>query len=127
MAQELTARQRLFIQEFRVDHNAAAAAIRAGYSAQTAANIGSQLRQHPIVKPEIDRTIEEQEETIRSRIQTNDELVAEANATTGKVIRELARIAFADPRKIISWDEGGIKLNKSEDLADEDVAAIAEI
>jgi len=50
-----------------------------------------------VVGPEIEKTINNKEEEILADIKTNEEIVEDANATTGRVIRELARIAFADP------------------------------
>lgn len=41
---KLTNKQKLFVKEYLIDLNAAQAAIRAGYSKNTASDIGSQLR-----------------------------------------------------------------------------------
>ena len=43
MARELTTKQKVFVKEYIVDFNAAAAARRAGYSVKHADNIGNQL------------------------------------------------------------------------------------
>ena len=56
MARELTTKQKVFVKEYIVDFNAAAAARRAGYSAKTAYRIGAELLQ----KTHIEKKIEEE-------------------------------------------------------------------
>ena len=51
--QELTPKQRLFVEEFLVDLNAKQAAIRAGYSEKTATEIGSENLRKPHVSDAI--------------------------------------------------------------------------
>ena len=53
MANDLTDKQALFVLEYLVDLNATQAAIRAGYSAQTARKIGSEN----LTKPDIMQAI----------------------------------------------------------------------
>jgi phage terminase small subunit len=86
----LTPRQELFVAEYLVDFNATQAAARAGYSKKTAGKIGHEL----LKKPEI-------QTAIRSRL---DELTAEIEITQEKVLREYARVAFFDPRKLLNSD-----------------------
>jgi len=52
-----TERQRRFVTEYIIDGNAAAAALRAGYSKKTARHIGYQLLQKPHIQDEIDATL----------------------------------------------------------------------
>lgn len=52
-----TIKERLFIQEYPVDWNAAAAARRAGYSHKTAANIASELKHKPKIIDAITRLL----------------------------------------------------------------------
>lgn len=47
--------------------------------------------------------------------------------TADMVIRELARIAFADPLKVMDWSDDGISLKHSDDFSDDDAAIISEI
>lgn len=47
--------------------------------------------------------------------------------TPERVLREYARIAFADLRRIADWGPRGLVLKSPEDLNDADVAAISEI
>ena len=45
----LTAKQRRFVEEYSVDHNATKAAIRAGYSKRTARQVGSENLSKPVI------------------------------------------------------------------------------
>ena len=80
---KLTKKNEVFCEEYLIDLNATQAAIRAGYSVESAGSIGSEL----LKKPEI-----------RARIET---AMAERSKRTGinadRVLRELGRIAFVDP------------------------------
>jgi hypothetical protein len=57
---KLTDKQALFIAEYMVDKNATQAAIRAGYSEDTAGKIGSENLQKPDIQKEIERRINDQ-------------------------------------------------------------------
>src|SRR5689334_24256035 len=46
--------------------------------------------------------------------------------TADRVVLELARVAFGDPRRVMSWGPGGVKLRPSAELADEEAATVAE-
>ena len=50
----LTIRQEKFLREYLTDRNATAAAIRAGYSSNTASEAGSRLIRHPVIASKID-------------------------------------------------------------------------
>ncbi len=52
---------------------------------------------------------------------------ARLGITVEKVLREYARIAFADPRHLAGWDETGLHVVTSRELTDADVASIHEI
>lgn len=79
----LTDKQERFVQEYLVDLNATQAAIRAGYSPETAGAIGCENLKKPNIKARIDREMAE----ISARTGANQE----------RIIRELGEIAF-DPR-----------------------------
>lgn len=102
----LTAKQARFVEEYLVDLNATQAAIRAGYSAGTASAIGHEN----LNKPEIANAIAEAQATRSMRTQI----------TQDQVVRELARIGFADIRKVVSWTNGAIGFdeNEAEDSGD---------
>jgi phage terminase small subunit len=102
----LTAKQQRFVDEYLIDLNATQAAIRAGYSTKTAADIGRQLlRKTPVA------------EQIQS---AQAERAERTHITQDRVLQELARIAFFDPRKLFTNSGKPIDI---QDL-DEDVAAV---
>lgn len=98
-----------FVQEYLIDFNKTQAAIRAGYSPKSAGDIGSALSEKP---------------QIRARI---DELLAARSRRTGvnqdRVVRELARIAFASAPDFIDPKDASLRADALED----DKAAIASI
>ena len=109
----MNARQKRFVEEYLIDLNATQAAIRAGYSVKTAYSAGQRQLKKVEVKNAVDAALEKRRKA--------NEVTAE------KVIKELARIAFADPRKIFSWGPSGVTLLPSEDLTDDEAAAVAEV
>lgn len=104
----LTPKQTRFVAEYLIDLNAAAAARRAGYSARTADRTGHEnLR-----KPEVAAAVAAAQGGRAARVQV----------TADDVVRELKRIAFLDPREVMTWGgDGGVKFKPSADLP-EDVA-----
>lgn len=85
----LTPKQQRFADEYLIDLNATQAAIRAGYSRRTAEDIGRQLlRKTPVAE-----VIEEKRRALSIRTEI----------TQDRVLRELARIGFADMRKLLRW------------------------
>ena len=79
---KLTAKQIRFVDEYLVDFNATQAAIRAGYSEKTANTIGAQNLAKLSIQVEISR----RQKDLQRRTEVTQELV----------VKELARIAFAD-------------------------------
>jgi phage terminase small subunit len=106
---KLTPKQKAFCDEYLIDLNATQAAIRAGYSTDTAKEIGSENLTKPNIRAYIDKEI------------------AERSKRTGinqdRVIRELARIAFVNANDVINIDEATLKDNATQD----DTAAIASV
>jgi phage terminase small subunit len=106
--EKLEIKQQRFVDEYMVDLNATAACVRAGYSPASATNRGSLLLDNANIRACIDRRM------------------AEASRRTGvnadRVIRELARISFANPADAIA-DDGSI----SHDASEDDKAAIQSI
>ncbi len=105
----LTKKQKIFCDEYLIDLNATQAAIRAGYSVESAGSIGNEN----LKKPEIRACIEK--------------AMAERSKRTGinadRVLRELARIAFVNAADVINFDNATIAEGASED----DTAAIASV
>lgn len=109
----LTAKQARFVEEYLVDLNASAAARRAGYSERVSSVIGFEN----LTKPEIQAAIEA----------AKRERSARTGITADRVIAEIAKIAFADPRKVMTWGPGGVELKDSETLTDADAAIVSEV
>lgn len=109
----LTPKQLRFVEEYLVDLNASAAARRAGYSQNRADAIGYEN----LLKPDIQSAIE-----VAQR-----ERSARTGITADRVIAEIAKIAFADPRKVMTWGPGGVELFDSSSLTDADAAMISEV
>ena len=106
---KLTAKQKKFVEEYLIDLNATQAAIRAGYSPDTANEIGSQNLAKLSIKNEIDKAIAE-----RSR---------RTGINQDRVLRELAKIAFVNPGDVINLNQATVK----SDAKEEDLAAIASV
>jgi phage terminase small subunit len=104
----LRGKQARFVEEYLVDLNGTQAAIRAGYSAKTAQEQSSRLLSNVIVQAAI--------QAGRAALSTRTEI------TQDRVLKEYARIAFLDPRKL--FDGTGRPLSIHE-LDDDTAAAIA--
>tara|TARA_Y100001947_G_scaffold152089_1_gene153197 strand:- start:5951 stop:6466 length:516 start_codon:yes stop_codon:yes gene_type:complete len=106
----LTDKQERFCQEYMVDMNGTQAALRAGYSENSACEIASEnLR-----KPQIQARLTE----LRSKLMSKLEITQE------RVMQEYARIGFSDLRKMLS--PNGHLINP-QDWDDDTAAAIASL
>lgn len=105
---ELTPQQALFVREYLVDLNATQAAIRAGYSAASAASQGSRL----LSLDKVARAVKEAQDARAER----------THVTQDDVIRELKRLAFADPAKCLGPDGKPLALHQ---IPEEARAALA--
>ena len=92
----MTPRQHRFVEEYLVDLNATQAARRAGYSAKSAAGRGSRLLRNPAVAAAIEKA--------------QDQRAARTQVSADRVVTELAKVAFGDPRRLFSWGPAGIEL-----------------
>lgn len=130
----MTPKQQRFVEEYLIDLNATQAAIRAGYSPDTARAIGYEN----LTKPDIADAV------AAAQAQRS----ARTEITQDRVLRELAKIGFADMRKLLRWtgnqprmdvdaaeDSGEVEISvanfvglfDSDELDDDTVGAIAEI
>lgn len=109
----LTAKRARFVEEYLVDLNAAAAARRAGYTTKRSEVIGYYLLTNADIQSAISTA-----QKARS---------ARTGVTADRVVRELARIAFADARTVMAWGPNGVVLRDSETLTDDAAAAVAEV
>lgn len=105
----LTKKQKLFVEEYLIDLNATQAAIRAGYSPDSAADIGSENLRKPDIRARIDKSMAE-----RSR---------RTGINQDRILMELAKIALVNPEKVVNFDEATIR----EDAKTEDLAAVASV
>lgn len=111
---ELTEKELRFIDEWLVDPNGTQAAIRAGYSPDSARQIAAEN----LTKPHIVRVIAERQLATRLKFQIKHE----------DIVRETARLAFSDIRAIASFNnERGVSFFDSEELSDDAARAIAEV
>lgn len=110
---KLTPKQQRFVEEYLVDLNATQAAIRAGYSPKTANEQGARLLANVSVQAAI-------QEAMKSREQRTE-------VTQDRVVKELAKIAFGDPRNVMSWGPSGVKLKASTELTDDEAAFVSEV
>lgn len=106
---KLTLKQQRFVEEYLIDLNATQAAIRAGYSAKRASEIGHQLLQKTTVSEAISKAL-----AARSR---------RTGINQDRVLLELAKVAFLNPTDVINMDEATIR----GDASREDTAAIASV
>jgi phage terminase small subunit len=106
-------RQRRFVEEYLVDLNATQAAKRAGYSARSAASRGSKLLRNPAVAAAIEKA--QAKRAQRTRVSAD------------RVVTELAKVAFGDPRRLFSWGPGGVELRESSELTEAEAALVSEV
>lgn len=109
----LTDQQEAFCREYSVDFNGRRAAEAAGYTKRRADVTASELLRKPTVQRRLAEMAQERK--------------VWAGVTKERIIEELARIAFADISKVMKWDKNGVTISDSKELAEEVLAAIAEI
>ncbi|WP_415993029.1 terminase small subunit [Desulfovibrio piger] len=110
---KLTDKQAAFVREYLVDLNATQAAIRAGYSERTAYSVGQRL----LKNVEIQRAVAAAQAKRARRVEI----------TADRVVAELAKIAFSDPRDLMEWGPDGVVLRPSAELSDDQAASVAEV
>lgn len=109
----MTPKRATFIREYLTDLNATQAAIRAGYSKRTAALIGAENLKKPYVA-----------EAIRIAMA---ERAAKTEITAERVLRELAKIGFANMDNFMKLTPDGSAVLDFSNLTPEQAAAISEI
>lgn len=106
----LNARHITFCDEYMVDRNGAAAAIRAKFSEKTARSIAWRfLNKEPLIQAKI--------------AELSEQLSNETNVKAQDVIKELARISFFNPKNLFD----GNRIKAITELDDDTAAAIASI
>ena len=107
----MTPRQKFFVLEYLIDLDPTQAAIRAGYRPSNARDQGTRLLRYPEVATAVRKAMAE-----RAR---------RCGITEERVLKEYARVAFADMRLIADWGPEGLWLKESSELDDDAAAAIA--
>lgn len=105
----MTAKQKLFCEEYLIDLNATQAAIRAGYSPASAKEQGSRLLTNANLRARIDKALAE-----RSR---------RTGVNADRIVRELAKVAFLNATDVVDTNTAKVLPNASED----DKSAIASV
>lgn len=108
MAKGLTPKQELFVAEYLTDLNATRAAIAAGYSPKNADSWGAQLLSNSKVSAEIAKK--------------HGKHLGKLEITAERVLAELARLAFYDPRKFFDTDG---RLKPLDEIDDDTAMALA--
>ena len=109
----MTPKQAQFVEEYLVDLNATQAAIRAGYSEDTARKIGSEN----LSKPDIATAIQE----------ALDARAARTRITADRVLQEYARIGFASVSDFTRITEDGDPAIDLSDMTPDQWAAVSEV
>ena len=105
----MTKKQKRFAEEYLIDLNATQAAIRAGYSPDTAKEIGCENLTKPNIRACIDKAMAE-----RSK---------RTGVNADRVVMELAKVAFVNAVDVIDPKTATVK----EDALSEDTAAIQSV
>ena len=105
----MTKKQKLFCEEYLIDLNATQAAIRAGYSPETAGAIGAENLKKPQIQKAIARAMAD-----RSR---------RTGVNADRVVMELAKIAFVNAANVIDADDATLRTNATQ----EDLAAVQSV
>ena len=109
----MTGKERRFVDEYLIDLNAYAAALRAGYKPATAKNAASWIDGARPGKPQV-------REAVEMRMA---ELSKRTGVTAERVVHELARIAFANATDAVDPISGRVR----EDADRDDTAAIQSV
>ena len=110
---KLNTKQKMFVKEYLIDLNATQAAIRAGYAPRTANRTGSRLLSHVVIRAALEKAIKKREE--RTEI------------TQDMVIKELAKIGFANIGDYVSFTGEGDPFVDLSDMTKDQSAALSEI
>lgn len=109
----LTPKQEAFVREYLIDLNATQAARRAGYSERTARQAGAEN----LSKPVIQAAIQEGQRARKERTESDAD----------RVVRELARLAYSDLRKLVDWGPDGVALKDSAEIPDDAAACVESV
>lgn len=94
-------------------HNATLAAIRAGYSVNSARQTASRMMTNVDIQ-----------QAIAKRVHG---LAEKADISVERILQEWERIGFGDPRDVMTWGPNGVELKESVELTDDQAAMVAEV
>lgn len=109
----LTVRETRFVQEYLVDLNAGAAAVRAGYARRGADVQGHWLLRRESVAAAIQARMRARQERLEIR--------------ADEVLRSLVSLVRSDIRDVTAWGKDGVSVHPSAGLTPEQAGAIAEV
>lgn len=109
----MTPRQQRFVDEYLIDLNATQAARRAGYSAHYASDRGWKLLRTPEVAEAI--------------ANAQNARAVRTGVTADRVVKELAKVAFGDPRRLLTWGPDGVVIQDSAKLTEAEAALVSEV
>lgn len=115
----LNPRQLLFVENYLVDLNGKAAAIRAGYGAKGAAARAAKLLSRPAIRAAVAAAM-------AARAARSSGFFP-GGITAERVLAEYAAIAFADYRHFAAWGPRGARLFGAAELSAAETCAIAEL
>lgn len=108
---KLTAKQQRFCDEYLTDLNATQAAIRAGYSAKTAKQIGQENLTKPDIREYIDKRMSEKEEALVAK---QDEVMKYLTAVMRREMVENIVVTVSEEKSYYEPDENGTMRKRSE-------------
>lgn len=108
---KLTAKQQRFCDEYLTDLNATQAAIRAGYSAKTAKQIGRENLTKPDLREYIDKRMAEKEEALVAK---QDEVMKYLSAVMRREMVENIVVTVSEEKSYYEPDENGTMRKRSE-------------
>ncbi|MBD1373762.1 terminase small subunit [Hazenella sp. IB182357] len=95
---KLTPKQKTFVNEYIVDLNATKAAIRAGYSEKSARFSGHENLTKPNIQAAIQKALDKRE--------------ARTEVTADMVLKQWAKIAFADIKDVVTWEHEDVMIKR---------------
>jgi phage terminase small subunit len=113
---QLSEQEMIFVMEYLEDQNATRAYVDAGY--KHASYAAAAVAAHNLLKkPNIQDAVNKERDRILKRL----------HITKGRVLKELAKIAFANVEDIVKWDNSGVHYSSSQELDRNTTAAISEV
>jgi phage terminase small subunit len=109
----VTPKQSIFAREYLIDLNATQAALRAGYKLSYAKRACFVL----LRKPDVAASVAEGMAARAKRTEIDAD----------RVMREYAKLAFADIAKLATWGKKGVELREHTEISADDTAAIVEL